>query len=438
MNITVFGAGSSGLAAIKKLRHENIFLTESKPRLDEITLDIVKKLGIAYETGGHTLRAVENAELIVVSPGVPLDIPVLKKARKLRIPIISEVELAYRYLKKPIIAVTGTNGKTTTTTLIARMFNDANLRAKAGGNIGFPLISVDDKNLDYVVAEVSSYQLEAIDKFRPKISVILNITEDHLARHKTMAEYAKQKAAVFRNQTKDDLLIYNYDDKLVRKIAEAAKAVKIPFSRKFVVKNGAYAKDGSVYFKDACICFTDDIRIKGDHNLENALAAVAAASLCGVKPASIRETLKSFKGVEHRIEFVRNVNDVAYYNDSKGTNPDSTIVAIKALAQENGLILILGGRDKMTDIEKMCNEIKYHVKEVVLLGEAKERFRKGLSKCGYSKLHSVKTFRDAVMESKKLARPGDAVLLSPACASFDMFKNYEERGKVFKQIVASL
>jgi len=352
--------------------------------------------------------------------------------------VIGEIELAYSFLKKPIIAVTGTNGKTTTTALIGQMLKDSGYRTAVAGNIGYPLISVNDSKLDYIVAEISSYQLETVRRFKPWISVILNITEDHLTRHKTMEEYAKAKAVIFKNQGKKDHLIFNIDDKRVAKISGIAKCNKTAFSRISRQKGGAFIKGGRIYFKNKEICAVDDIRIKGEHNIENSLAAVSAAMLCNVPPASIHRTLMAFKGVEHRIEYVRRTKGVSFYNDSKGTNPDSTIVAIRTLYPVHDIILILGGRDKMTDLTQMCKEVKEHVKEVVLIGEAKDRFRKNLKKIGYKKIHEASNFAEAVKRSYKLAGPEDAVLLSPACASFDMFNNFEERGKVFKEIVANI
>ncbi len=438
MKITVFGAGKSGIAVARKLRGKEVFLTEEKKTIDAEALRALKKLGVHYELGGHTEAAIRDADLIVVSPGVHLDIPMLKKARARNIPIISEIELAYSCLKKPIIAVTGTNGKTTTTSLIGRMLNDAGLKSAVAGNIGYPLISVNDSELDYIVAEISSYQLEAIRDFKPWISVILNITPDHLTRHHTMKEYAGFKANIFKNQKGRDHLIYNYDDELTASISREARCERIPFSRKKILRSGACVKGGKILFKGRTICGTAEIRIKGEHNIENALAAASAAMLCGAPAGSIRRTLMTFKGVEHRIEYVRALKGVSYYNDSKGTNPDSTIVAIKALSKSRGIVLILGGRDKMTDLRDMCNVIKKNVKDVVLIGEAKGRFKKALTKAGFRRVHESGTFMEAVKNCKKLAKAGDAVLLSPACASFDMFKNFEERGKVFKKIVAKL
>ena len=436
--ITVFGAGKSGVAIMKKLSDKIVFLSEEQKEIPKKVLKSIKESNIQFELGGHTSKAIEGTDLIVVSPGMHLDIPILKKARKLNIPIIGEIELAGLFIKTPIIAVTGTNGKTTTTTLIGSILRDYGYKSAVAGNIGFPLISVDDSKLDFIVAEVSSYQLETVQTFKPWISIILNITEDHLTRHKTMKGYTKAKAAIFSNQDKNDHFIYNFDDQRVRVLARSAKCTKIAFSRKTNLKNGACEKDGYIYYKSKRVCAIDALRIKGDHNIENALAAVSVAMLCNVTSASIRRTLMNFKGVEHRIEFVKKTRGVSFYNDSKGTNPDSTIVAIKTLYPAHKIVLILGGRDKMTDLTQMCNEVKKHVKDVVLIGEARKRIKQNLWHVGFKKIHEAKSFNAAVKKSYKLAGNGDAVLLSPACASFDMFSNFEERGKVFKQIVSKI
>jgi UDP-N-acetylmuramoylalanine--D-glutamate ligase len=438
MKIAVFGAGKSGLAVAKKLGKNSVFLTEEKKRLDGNILSELKRSGIKFELGGHTEKALRGTDLIVVSPGISLDIPSLRTAKKRNIPIIGEVELAYSFIKKPIIAVTGTNGKTTTTALIGRILRDYGCRVAVAGNIGHPLISVNDKRLDCVVAEISSYQLETAKNFKPWISIILNITEDHLTRHKTMKAYADAKAKIFGRQGRGDFLIYNRDDKRVAGIAGKAKCKKIAFSQDRRIKDGAFVDKGTIFYGTKPVCRVGEIRIKGRHNAENCLAAVAAAMICKVPPSSIKKTLMEFRGVEHRIEFVKRSAGVSFYNDSKGTNPDSTIVAIKALYPAHKLILILGGRDKMTDLGPLGREIKRHVKDVVLVGEAKDRFRRALKKTGYKNIYDAKTFNEAVKRSYKLAAAGDAVLLSPACASFDMFRNFEERGKVFKTIVAKL
>ena len=436
--ITVFGAGKSGIAIAEKLGKDLVFLTEEKRTIDPKSLKSLVKMNVPFELGGHTEKALEGTDLIVVSPGVHLDKPILIAAQKRDIPIIGEIELASLFLKKPIIAVTGTNGKTTTTALIGKILKDHGYRTAVAGNIGYPLISVDDSKLDLIVAEISSYQLETVRTFKPWISIILNITEDHLTRHKTMGAYSQAKAAVFMNQDKKGYLIYNSDDERVGKLARTAKCKKLPFSRKKIIQDGAYVKNGYIVFKGRKICAIDEIRIKGAHNVENSLAAVSAALLCKVSPKSVRKTLMSFKGVEHRIEFVKKTRGISFYNDSKGTNPDSTIVAIKTLYPSHKIVLILGGRDKMTDLTEMCQEVKKHVKDVVLVGEAKKRFRQCLAKAGFKKMHEASSFGDAVKCSYELADSGDAVLLSPACASFDMFSNFEERGKVFKKIVANI
>ena len=317
MKITVFGAGKSGIAVSKRLHKEHdIFLTEEKENIDSSTIELLETLKIDFELGGHTQKALEGANLIVLSPGVPLDIPILQKARIWKIPIIGEAELACSFIKKPIIAVTATNGKTTTTALVGKMLKDYGFKAAVAGNIGYPLISVNDSMLDYVVAEISSYQLETIRKFRPKISVILNITEDHLTRHRTMEEYASKKAAIFKNQRGNDCLIYNADDGIVRGILKKALCKKIGFSRIKRIKEGAYIQNSYVCFDKTRICKTSEIRIKGEHNLENSLAAASVAMICGVSANSIRKTLKQFKGVEHRIEFIRRLKGILFYNDS--------------------------------------------------------------------------------------------------------------------------
>ena len=332
-NVTIFGLGRSGAAAARRLvpLGAKITITESLPedKLDQELIREMKHLGIKLEMGGHTEAAIEKTDLVVMSPGVHLDLPVILEAGKKGIPVISEIELAFRFLCKPIIAVTGTNGKTTVCTLIGEFLKAAGKSAAVAGNIGRPLVSVDDTDLDFVVAEISSYQLETIVTFRPWISLLLNLTEDHLERHKSMNAYAAAKARVFMNQKRNDYLIYNADDKLVNALASNSEAVNIPFSKKTAFLDPA------------------GMLIPGEHNLENSLAAAHAARLCGVPLETVRQVLATFPGVEHRIEFVTEKNGVKFYNDSKGTNPDSTVVALKSLSTgKRNIILIAGGRDK--------------------------------------------------------------------------------------------
>ncbi|MDD4179028.1 MAG: UDP-N-acetylmuramoyl-L-alanine--D-glutamate ligase [Candidatus Margulisbacteria bacterium] len=417
--ITIFGLGKSGIAAAKKLAAlgAKVFATDEK---EPKGMDDLKKLGIELELGGHTMKAIEGAELIVVSPGVHLDIPVLEEAKKRNIPIISEIELASRFLTKPIIAITGTNGKTTTTTLIGEMLKAGGKKIAVAGNIGAPLIEVDDKNLDFIVVEVSSYQLETIVDFKPFISVILNIQPDHLERHHTMAEYAAQKARLFMNQAGDDsFVVYNEDDPEVVKLVRGARGEVRGFSKQH---------------PEIITIGPEKIKIPGRHNLENALAAAQTAYLCGISKTVVAEVLKTFPGVEHRIEFVAKINGVECYNDSKGTNPDSTMVAIDTF-KGKGIILILGGRDKGVGLDPLIKKVKENVKLVVLIGEAAPRFEKALRDQGYSSIHnSGFSLAAAVNLAFTMAAPKDIILFSPACASFDMFDNYEARGKEFKSL----
>lgn len=422
-NITVFGLGKSGIAAAKKLISlgAKIFATDSG---HPAGIEEIKKLGAEIELGGHTSKLIEGTDLIIVSPGVHLDIPVLEEAKRKGIPIISEIELAYQFLSKPIIAVTGTNGKTTTTTLIGEMLRAGGKRVAVAGNIGFPLVEVDDGKLDYIVAETSSYQLETIVNFKPWISLILNIQPDHLERHHTLQEYINQKARIFTNQTGDDYVIYNQDDPYVSEMVKSAKAKLIGFSKSKA--------------SEIITLLPAEIKIPGRHNLENSLAAAQAAHLCGVGKETVAEVLKTFSGIEHRIEYVTTVNGIEFYNDSKGTNPDSTLVAIDTFPGR-GMVLILGGRDKGVDLESLAKKVKDAAKAVVLVGEAAERFENALRMAGFKNIyHAGFSMAEAVKKAFALASPADIVLLSPACASFDMFTNFEERGRVFKEIVITL
>jgi len=427
-NIVVLGMARSGIATAKKLAGlgARVIVSESRPEseIDPQVLKELQKIKVEAEFSGHTSRVLQDAELIVVSPGVHLDIPIIKEAFVRSIPVISEVELAYRFFTKPIIAVTGTNGKTTTTTLIGEMLKAARKKVAVAGNIGTPLIEVDDTKLDFIIVEISSYQLEAIKTFRPWISVFLNLTEDHLERHKTFESYAKAKARIFLNQMKTDFLIYNAEDKFVSGLVESSPARKIAFSTK----------------RPQALLKLDPkkINIKGEHNLENSLAATAAALIVGVGHRTIEKVLKRFKGVEHRIEFVRSVKGVDFYNDSKATNPNSTCVALKTLMSEGPIVLILGGREKGADLLEMCELIKETAKHVILLGEATQRFKTELASSDFNNIEIVKDIKEAAQRAYKAAQKGDLVLLSPACASFDMFKDFEERGRVFKEAVKRL
>ena len=423
--VTIFGAGKSGVAVAKKLVDlgAEVFVTEANSTLDMEVMSKLRSLAVKLELGGHTAKAVERAELIIMSPGVHLDLPVLDEARKKGIPIQSEIELAYAFITKPIIAVTGTNGKTTTTTLIGEMLKAGGRKMVVAGNIGNPLIEVDDSQLDYVVAEISSYQLESIDKFKPWISVILNIQPDHLERHHSMEEYIKQKARIFMNQAGDDYIVYNMEDPGVTAMVKNAKARLIGFSQDRA---------------EIITLSPEQIRLPGKHNLDNSLAAAQVAYLCGIDKHSVAEVLRNFAGVEHRIEYVTAKNEVEFYNDSKATNPASTKVAINTFAGK-GIVLILGGREKGVGLEALAKQVKEQVRAVVLIGEAAPKFEEALRKAAFNKFYNLGfSLEDGVKKAFSLAEPGDIVLFSPACASFDMFRNYEERGRAFKTICLNL
>lgn len=408
----------SGIAAAKRLSAMGAKVMISEVRSD---VEVDPGLNITIELGGHTAKVLD-ADLIVVSPGIHLDIPILKEAKQKKIPIVSEIEIAYQILKKPIIAVTGTNGKTTTTTLIGEMLKAGGKKVAVAGNIGYPLVAVDDTDLDYIVAEISSYQLEAIKDFKPWISLVLNIQDDHIERHGSSKEYIRQKANIFKNQTGDDYLIFNEEDKRVVEMVKGARARLVGFSK----------ADASIVTLKK-----EEIKIPGIHNLENALAAAQAAYLCGIERKTVADVLRTFPGVEHRIEPVKSIKGISFYNDSKATNPDSTLVALDTFNGKR-VILILGGKDKGTSLDLLCKKVKEGVKAVVLIGEVTARFEQALGQAGYSEIKLSGSMEEAVKLSFDLGEGGDIVLLSPACASFDMFKDFEERGKVFKKAVAQL
>ena len=443
--ILVIGAGKSGIAASKFLsgKKNKVYLYDGKTKEELVTVekeletyDITMLFGVDIK-----LKDI-NPDLIVTSPGVPLTIPIIVEAKELEIPLVGEMELAFRYSKAPYIAITGTNGKTTTTALCGQILKDAGKNVLIGGNIGNPLIDEIDneKQTEIIIAETSSFQLETIKDFKAKIAIILNLTADHLDRHKTMEEYIRCKANIFKNQTENDFLILNYDDLKVRKLAGKAKSNVVFFSRKTQLEKGIYVENDVIYEKLGSIprkiCKADDIKIKGKHNLENSLAAIAATLIMKIEIPGIVETLKTFPGVSHRLEPVTELNGVRYINDSKGTNPDASIKALEAFKE--AIVLIAGGRNKGSDFREFATVIKETVKDIVLVGEAKEEIKNALIDVGFNNYHLVETFQEAVYKSFELASKGDVVLLSPACASWDMFNSFEERGDYFKELVAGL
>lgn len=443
--VLVIGAGKTGVAAAEVLHRLGALVTVCDLKRDYLISDIVEQLeGIPVEviTGGYPKVTSQTTDLIIISPGVPMNVDPVLEARELGIPVWSELELACSMFDAPVVAVTGTNGKTTTTALLGQMFKDAGIPTVVAGNIGVPLIgevsSITPNHV--VVLEVSSFQLEAIEKFRPKVGIVINLTPDHLDRHGTIEQYKEIKQAIFRNQGRGDYSVLNYDDDYVRSMAQGTKGEVIFFSFRHTLETGAYLSGKDLYFshkgEKTLICSREEMFIQGDHNVENALAAICGAALMGLKAESIGHSLKTFRGVKHRLQLVDEINGVKYVNDSKGTNPDASIKAINAF--QDPVILIAGGKNKGSAFDTYAAAINDKVKEVIVLGEAAPEITAALEAVGYHRFSLVQNLEQAVAKAAKIALPGDIVLLSPACASWDMFNNYEERGDLFINQVAAL
>ncbi|MDY6292069.1 MAG: UDP-N-acetylmuramoyl-L-alanine--D-glutamate ligase [Succiniclasticum sp.] len=444
-NVMVFGAGISGKGAAAELAEQGktVFLYDDTPKVLEPELaDALAANGGGF-VSGNVEEVLAKVQQVVLSPAVPLALPVLQKAAADGIEVIAEIELAWRNFPGHMIAITGTNGKTTTTTLVGEMMKKLPVKTAVGGNIGFAL-SREVKGLDknsWVTAEVSSYQLEGIRQFSPDVAAVLNLTPDHMERHKTMDEYARCKRNVFVNQTAKQVTILNYDDPEVRTWGKYCRGKICYFSRKAVLPEGVYMKDGSFFVKwnnkVSEICHKSELQIFGAHNEENVLAAIACGYFAGVTAENMRQTLLDFKGVEHRIEYVTTIHGVPYYNDSKATNTDSVIKALEAFPGGH-IILLAGGHDKMTPLEPMMSLIREKTDLLILLGEAKERFYEAAVTAGVQNIVKVDTFKAAVDTAYAVAKPPQIVLLSPACSSFDMFHDMGERGRYFKKLVHEL
>lgn len=396
--------------------------------------------GIAVETGRHGERTFQNQDLIVVSPGVPVDAQPLVQARALGEPVIGEVELAAQFLQGPIVAITGSNGKTTTTTLVGEILAKSGVQTLVGGNIGTPAISLVDQATPEttIVLEVSSFQLETIRTFRPKVAAVLNVTPDHLDRHRTFEAYAAAKARVFENQQQQDFAVLNADDPTCVAMAANIKAQVFWFNRKREVDQGAFVRQGTVHLRrdraEHEVMPVAEIPLKGAHNVENVLAAICTAELMGCLPDAIRTAVREFKAVEHRLQYVATIRGVEYYNDSKATNVDATIKALESFPGK--IHLILGGKDKGSDYTVLNGLLRERVKFVYTIGAAAEKIQKHIA--GAIKIVPSGTMDKAVAQATANAQPGDIVLLAPACASFDQFQNYEHRGRVFKELVLAL
>ena len=439
--VLVIGAARSGLAAAEFLakQGEDVVLTDLK-RVEDT--DVLENLGIQTLLGEQPDVAAIQPDYILMSPGVPLSIPPVVYAKAHDIPVIGELELAYRNCKAPFVAITGTNGKTTTTTLTGELLKKTEKQVFVGGNIGVPIISyvADLQKDDVVVAEVSSFQLETTDSFCPHLALILNLTPDHLDRHGDMAGYLAAKAKIFANQKDSDYLVLNCDDETLRGLESQSRGKVIFFSQQHKLEEGVYLDGEEIILawegKKISICTADEIAIKGRHNLENAMGAITLAYLSGVTPEKIREVLTTFPGVEHRLEPVRTLRGVLYINDSKGTNPDSTIKALEAY--DRPIVIILGGKNKGVPFTELAGVVKQRAKKAVVLGQAKPELIEALESVDFHNYVTADTFTEGVTTAAQLAESGDIVLLSPACTSWDMFRSYEERGKLFKEIVAAL
>ena len=443
--VLVVGLGKSGLAAALFLRRQGAQVTVSDVRSAEALAKEIPALmeaGIMVEAGGHGLLTFRRQDLIVVSPGVPLDTPELVQARNFGRPVIGELELAARFLKGKILAITGSNGKTTTTALTGEILKASGMPTLVAGNIGVPVVElIDESTADtWCVLEVSSFQLESTEQFRPKIAVILNITPDHLDRHGTFENYALAKERIFAAQDASDFAVLNADHPRTAEAAARSHALVFWFSARRAVEQGAWVENSNVVYRSArnaeieTILSLAKIPLKGTHNVENVLAAVCAARLAGVAPDVIARAIENFKAVEHRLEFVATIGGVEYYNDSKATNVDATEKAIAAFA--GGIHLILGGKDKGAPYSPLAPLVRERVRAVYTIGAAAAKIESELR--GVVPIHSCETLANAVQTAATAAKPGDVVVLAPACSSFDQFENYEQRGRHFKQLVLEL
>jgi UDP-N-acetylmuramoylalanine--D-glutamate ligase len=436
----VVGLGKSGIAAAEFLRARGAHVTanDAQPVENIAVAAQLQAQSIEVIAGSHPTSLFENADLIVASPGVPLALEPFQNAKAAGVPIISEIELAARFLRGRLIGITGSNGKTTTTTLIGEVLQQAGLPTQVGGNIGTPLISLVETSRDdgFTVIELSSFQLEAVESLHLFAAVLLNITPDHLDRYASMNEYAAAKANIFRNQTRQDLAVLNAED--ARVAAMSTNAHKTFFSCKRELDEGLFLRGDDVVSRangvERALISRDEIGIRGAHNLENVMATLAVGLACGAAPDAMRASVREFKGVEHRLEFVAEINGVKFYNDSKATNVDSTIKALEAFDQ--GVIVILGGKDKGGDYAPLAPLIQSRCEHVILIGAAANKIAAALENT--KPLHRAATMPDAVKLGNELAKAGNIVLLAPACASFDMFDNYEHRGQVFKEAVWQL
>jgi len=442
MDVTVVGLSVSGISAAKYLTScgANCTITEQRMQKEEDaeTIKELEKLGIVVEMGENKEETLINSDVVITSPGIPLTSNVYKILKEHNIETFGEVDLAYKETNVPFIAITGTNGKTTTTKLISEILTNAELKAPACGNIGIPPTSfLAEKDIDYFVAEISSFQIATNPAFVPQIAVYINFTPDHIDWHGSTEEYFLAKADLFTNRQPTWAVLNAMDENIISLEDEISS--EIYYFGEETDSRCVYLKDNSVFIKDkhsnvSEIIKLNEIPLKGKHNLENIMAAIAVAHIAGIDKEIIKTTIENFSPPEHRIEYVDTIDGIKYYNDSKATNCDSTICALKAFEDEK-IVLIAGGRDKGTDLSELCSQVKLHANAVILIGEASDRFEKALTDSGFKNIYRKNSMEEAIDFAGELK--SGSVLLSPACASFDMYKNYEERGRVFKNYVRS-
>jgi len=441
--VLVFGAGVSGVSAVQVLHGQGavVTLADGQDKMHAKAAASLERVDgkVELAMGRQDEALLDGKELLILSPGISIHHPLVQAAERRGIPVWSEIELAGRLCQAPMIAVTGTNGKTTTTTLLGEMMKMRFSEVVVGGNIGVAL-SQEVQHISsagIVVAEISSFQLEGVHSFHPHIAVMLNLTPDHIDRHGSFAGYGATKEKIFANQTAQDFAVLNKDDEWVRDMAARIRSRAFFFSRRSELEQGAFVSNGEIRLrwngKEDKVCSIREMKLFGGHNVENALAACAAAYLAGASPQDMARVLVSFSGVEHRIEPVATINGVVFYNDSKATNPESSIKALEAFAGH--IILIAGGRDKNTDLSEFMRLVQERVDQLILIGEAADRFEKAAREAGFEKIFRAPTLEAAVKKAGADAVFPQVVLLSPACASYDMFDNYEQRGRVFKELV---
>jgi UDP-N-acetylmuramoylalanine--D-glutamate ligase len=442
--VTVIGAGRSGLAAARLLKVLGAKVLISEKRVaDGSEQKQLDQLGLSYEFGGNSDKAAAS-DLVVVSPGVRMDIPVLESARKSGVPVIGEIELAYQCTKSSIIGITGTNGKSTTTSMLGRILEAAGLAVRVGGNLapGRPICDLASEVTEngYIVAEISTFQLESIREFRPYIGVVTNITPDHLDRHSDFESYARLKARLLANQTASDYAVLNADDPNVKTFCNTLRSQKIFFSRIQPVERGAFLDGTDLIIsgrgKRIPVMKSSELKVPGNHNIENALAAISAALALGVPPEAMASALSSFQGVPHRLEEVAQIDGIRYINNSMCTNQAAGISSLRAFSQP--LVVIAGGKEKNVDLSEFLKEISLRAKASVLIGENRSRLARELTALGARNVIQAADMRSAVLLAREQARQGEVVILAPGAASFDMFRDFEDRGDQFKKAVLDL